>query len=354
MPKFIKRLSKKAGAAPGSLMHIGEQKSEKMHISLLDYDIDILEESDIASVDDVLGLKDRPTVSWINIDGLHDVDQIEMLGRHFHIHPLTLEDILNTGQRPKTEDHEHYIYIVLKMLDYDETGGEILSEQVSLILEDSVLVSFQEKKGDVFDPLRDRMRKGKGRIRKSGVDYLAYAVIDAVVDNYFIILEKIGTQIETLEETLLENPDTEILSTIHGLRREMIYMRKQVWPLREMINTILKGESELIKDATRIFFDDVYDHTIQIIDTIESYRDVLSGLTDLYLSMVSNRMNEVMKVLTIIATIFIPITFLAGLYGMNFKHMPELTWIWSYPLVWIVMIVTVIGMLAYFRRRNWL
>jgi len=354
MPKFIKRLSRKAGAAPGTLMHIGEQKSGSMHIAVLDYDSDHLEDHDIDMVEDILSLKDRLTVSWINIDGLHDVAQIEKVGQHFKIHPLTLEDILNTGQRPKTEDYEDYLYFVLKMLRYDEAQKEILSEQVSLILSESVLISFQERVGDVFDPVRERIRKGKGRIRKRGVDYLAYALIDAVVDNYFVILEKIGDRIEDLEEALLGDPAQETLAAIHELKREMIYMRKQVWPLREMINTILKGDSELVEDASRIFFRDVYDHTIQIIDTIESYRDILSGLTDLYLSTISNRMNEVMKVLTIIATIFIPITFLAGIYGMNFKYMPELERPWAYPLFWIIIIAVAVGMLVFFRRRKWL
>ncbi|MDH3835373.1 MAG: magnesium/cobalt transporter CorA, partial [Desulfobacteraceae bacterium] len=213
---------------------------------------------------------------------------------------------------------------------------------------------FQEIQGDVFKTVRERIRKPKTRIRKAGCDYLAYALIDAVVDNYFLILEKLGENIETLEEDLLENPSPETLQTLHEMKREMIYLRKQIWPIREMINSLVKGETSLVNESTSLFFRDIYDHTIQIIDTIESFRDILSGMLDIYLSTLSNKMNEVMKVLTIIATIFIPITFVAGIYGMNFKFMPELEWRWGYVMVWAIIVVVVGIMIGFFKKKQWL
>ena len=354
MPKFIKKVSKKAGSAPGTLVHIGERKTEKSRITVLDYDDVQLHEKQLESIEEALPLKDSPTTTWLNIDGIHDVELIEKIGANFNIHPLILEDIVNTGQRPKTDDFEAYNYFVLKMLYLEEQSDEVRSEQVSLVLGNNFLISFQETQSDVFAHVRDRIRKGKRRIRKNGCDYLAYALIDAVVDHYFVILETIGVTMESLEGDLLTEPTPETLHSIHALKRELIYMRKQVWPLREMINTVLRGELSMVGEQTIVFFKDVYDHTIQIIDTIESYRDVLSGMLDLYLSTISNRMNEVMKVLTMIATIFIPITFVAGIYGMNFKYMPELEWKWGYLAVWSLISGIVLGMIVFFKRKKWL
>jgi magnesium transporter len=288
------------------------------------------------------------------VDGLHDIKLIEEIGRHFQIHPLTLEDIVNTSQRPKWENFENYLYIVLKMLHFRESDNLVTSEQVSLIVGEKFLISFQEAAGDVFDPVRERIRKGRGRIRQGGCDYLAYALIDAVVDHYFSVLEKIGEQIEMVETALTENPRPDTLQMIHDLKRETIYLRKQIWPLREVVNRFAKEETELINETTHVYIRDVYDHTIQIIDTIESFRDILSGMIDLYLSTISNKMNEVMKLLTIIATIFIPITFVAGIYGMNFKVMPELEWKWGYPAVWVVMVSIVFVLILFFRKKRWL
>ena len=352
--KFFKKASKKAGMSPGVLVHVGEQKIETARISIMSYDPARLEEKDLKYIEDSFAYKDTPPVSWINIDGLHEVELIEKIGTHFGIHPLTQEDIVNTGQRPKVEDFEDYIYLVLKMLKFDETSGHILSEQVSLILGPHYLISFQETQGDVFNFVRERIRKGRVRIRKSGPDYLAYALIDAVVDHYFLILEKMGERIEHFEEQLHVQPTPEILQAIYDLKREMIYFRKQVWPMREVLNTWQRAESALVQEANNVFIRDVYDHTIQVIDTIESFRDIISGMMDLYLSTVSNKMNEVMKVLTIMATIFIPLTFVAGIYGMNFKYMPELEWKWSYPVLWMVLIVIFVGMVFYFKRKKWL
>jgi len=354
MPRFIKKQLRKAGTSPGTLIHIGEQKVDETQMTLIDYDEEHLQERVLDGIEEAFPLKDLPTVTWINIDGLHQLDIIEKVGQHFNIHPLVLEDIVNTGQRPKTEEFEDLIFVVLKMLHYDENLEKITSEQFSLVLGPNFLISFQEIQGDVFRTVRERIRKPKTRIRKAGCDYLAYALIDAIVDHYFLILEKLGENIEDLEEDLLENPSPETLQTLHEMKREMIYLRKQIWPIRELINSLVKGESSLINESTRLFFRDIYDHTIQIIDTIESYRDILSGMLDIYLSTLSNKMNEVMKVLTIIATIFIPITFVAGIYGMNFKFMPELEWRWGYVMVWAIIVVVVGIMIGFFKKKQWL
>ena len=354
MPRFIKRQLKKAGTSPGSLIHIGEQKVDETRITLIDYDEEHLQERVLDTIEEAFPLKDLPTVTWINIDGLHQLDIIEKVGQNFDIHPLVLEDIVNTGQRPKTEEFEDLIFVVLKMLHYNENSEKITSEQFSLVLGPNFLISFQEIQGDVFKTVRERIRKPKTRIRKAGCDYLAYALIDAIVDNYFLILEKLGENIEAIEEDLLENPSPETLQTLHEMKREMIYLRKQIWPIREIINSLAKSESSLIQEQLHVYFRDVYDHTIQIIDTIESYRDILAGMLDIYLSTLSNRMNEVMKVLTIIATIFIPITFVAGIYGMNFKFMPELEWRWGYAMVWAIIVVVTGIMIGFFKKKQWL
>jgi magnesium transporter len=298
--------------------------------------------------------KDKPTVTWINIDGIHQVEIIEKIGTYFGIHSLILEDIMNTGQRPKMEDFEDYIFVVVKMIYYDEKDNEIKAEQVSLLLGSNFVISFQEKEGDVFDPIRERIRKAKGRITKMKADYLAYALVDTIVDHYFMVLEKLGEKIEGMEEELVTNPTPETLQTIHTLKRELIFLRKSVWPLREVISVLERGESSLIDESTGIYLRDVYDHTIQVIDTIETFRDMVSGMLDIYLSSISNRMNEVMKVLTIMATIFIPLTFIAGVYGMNFKYIPELEWHWGYPVILFVMVAIGILMVIYFRRKKWL
>jgi magnesium transporter len=261
---------------------------------------------------------------------------------------------MNTGQRPKMEDFGDYLFIVLKMLHYDEKKDETKTEQVSLVLSSKYVLSFQEDEGDVFDSIRERIRTDRGSIRKRRADYLAYSLIDAIVDNYFMVLEKIGEKIEDIEDELIKNPTPAVLQTIHHLKRELIFLRKSVWPLREVISRLERWESPLIDKSIDIYLRDVYDHTIQVIDSLETFRDTLSGMLDIYLSSVSNRMNEVMKVLTIIATIFIPLTLIAGIYGMNFRYMPELESPWGYPMVYVVMLAVCAVMLVYFRRKKWL
>ena len=351
---FKKRRSKKAGLPPGTPVYVGERKDEKVRISVLDYDEVQYQEKEVKDVEECFPFKDTSTVTWINIDGIHQIDIIEKIGRHFGLHPLIQEDIVNTEQRPKMEDFGSYIYIVLKMIYHDENDGEIKMEQVSLILGENYVISFQEKEGDIFNHVRERLRNGKGRIRKMKADYLAYSLLDTVVDNYFFILEKTGEQIEELEDRVVSQPKPETLQEIHRLKRMMIFLRRSVWPLREVISNLERGESSLIQETSRIYLRDVYDHTIQVIDSVETFRDMLSGMHDTYLSSISNRMNEIMKVLTIIATIFIPLTFIAGIYGMNFKFMPELEWQWGYFAVWLIMVGVAVVMVLFFRRKRWL
>jgi magnesium transporter len=352
--RTTKKRSSKAGLPPGTLVHVGEKKVESVRITFIDYDKENFQEKQAQNIEECLKFKDTVTVSWINIDGLHDIELLEKLGRGFDLHSLILEDILSTGQRPKFEDYEKHIFIVLKMLSFNQESQSVETEQVSLILGPNYVISFQERIGDVFEPIRERIRNAKGRIRKMGPDYLAYSLLDAVVDNYFIILERFGEKIESMEEEVIGDPTEKTVQQIHSLKREMIFMRKSIWPLRELIGGIQKSESSLINEATEIYIRDVYDHTIQIIDTIESYRDIVSGMLDIYLSSISNKMNAVMKVLTIIATLFIPLTFVAGIYGMNFEYMPELKVRWAYGAVWLVMITIAVIMLFYFRRKKWL
>jgi magnesium transporter len=348
------KLSRKAGASPGTLVHIGEQQIDQVRLTLVNYDSHTLEEHQVSTLDEALALCTGDHLTWLNIDGIHDIELIGRLGRHFDIHPLTQEDILNTMHRPKFEEFEHYAFIVLKMLRYDSTSGRVLTEQFSLILTENVLISLQEAQGDVFEPVRTRLQKGRGRIRNAGCDYLAYALIDAIVDHYFAILEQIGIQIGAIENQTLSDPTAAVLQDIHTMKRKILYLRKQIWPLREVVGTMAKEESALIRDETMIFLRDVHDHTVQIMETIESQRDLLAGLLDLYMTGISNRMNEIMKVLTIIATMFIPITFIAGVYGMNFKYMPELEWPWGYGLIWGVMVAMVIVMVIFFKKKKWL
>ena len=354
MLRFVKRRSNKAGLPPGTLVHIGEKKIAQAKITVIDYDEAQFQEKEVKTIEECLPFKDKPTVTWINIDGIHQVDIIEKLGKSFDLHPLLLEDIMQTEQRPKLEDFGDYIFIVLKMLHWNEKENEVEAEQGSLILGSNFVISFQESPSDVFDPIRERMRNKKGRVRKMGADYLAYALIDAIVDNYFIIFEKLGEKIEGLEEELITNPTSETLQVIHSLKREMIFLRKSVWPLREVVSVLERGESPLILESTGIYLRDIYDHTIQVIDTVETFRDMISGMLDIYLSSISNRMNSVMKVLTIIATIFIPLTFIAGIYGMNFKYMPELEWRWGYFAVLALVGVIVVSMVGYFKSKKWL
>jgi magnesium transporter len=291
-------------------------------------------------------------VKWINVAGIHDTDIVEGIGKIYDIHPLTLEDIVHIDQRPKFEDYDHYVIAIMKMISY---STQVDSEQLAIILLENTVISFQEPQGgDAFDIIRNRLRTAKGRVRKLGADYLAYALMDAVVDCYFTCIEKIGDKIEEIEEDVINNSDKKSLLELYHLKREMIYLRKQVWPLRDMFNNMVRSETHLMNPTTDIYLRDLSDHVTRIIDTVETYRDLLSGIMDIYLSTNANKMNEVMKVLTIMSSIFIPVTFIAGVYGMNFDNMPELRTQNGYYFIWAVMISIITGLLIYFKRRKWM
>ena len=353
MTSAFKKRSKKAGLSPGTLVHIGNTYAEKSKITVIRYDENLFEKKEVSSAADLRGEKDKPGKVWINIDGLQDVALLESVGNLFGLHPLILEDILNTNQRPKIEDLTEYLYIVLRNFHHQE-NDTLYSEQVSIVLGKNFILSFQEKEGALFEPVRERLSGDKGKIRKAGSDYLVHALIDNVVDNYFVLLEDMEERIEKLEADLVGQASPAKLQSIHVLKRELIFLRKSLWPLRETISSLQRSDSPLIDEPNALYFKDIFDHIIAIIDTVDTFRDMLSGMLDIYLSSVSMKLNEVMKVLTIIATIFMPLTFLAGVYGMNFKNMPELEWSWGYFGVWIVMLTIALGMLRFFRRKQWI
>jgi magnesium transporter len=345
--------SQKTGLSPGSLIHIGSKYTEESKINLIRYDEIFFEEKEISSIADFHIEKEKKGIVWLNVDGLQDIKLFENIGKLFGLHPLVLEDILNTDQRPKMEDYGDYIYIVLKNF-YGQEGKDLLSDQVSIILGKDFILSFQEKERGLLSPIKEKISKDKGRIRKEGADYLAYAIVDNIVDNYFSVLENLEERIDDLEDDLVSKPNPNTLQNIHFLKRQLILLRKSLWPLREAIGALDRSVSPLINKSTGIYFKDIYDHIIAIIDTVETFRDMLSGMLDIYLSTISNRLNEVMKVLTIIATIFMPLTFIAGVYGMNFKYMPELEWRWGYFGILGIMLVVALLMLRYFKNKKWL
>ncbi len=327
---FNKKKSK-LGLPPGTLVHIGDKKEDQVKITIFDYDEDNFEEIKAKNIEDCFPYRDKNTVSWINIDGLHNIELIEKIGNHFSLHSLLLEDILNTQQRPKIEEYENNLFIVVKMFYFNSKKNKIISEQISTILGHNYVITFQECVGDVFDSLRDRIRNKRGKIRKNGVDYLIYALLDIIVDNYFVILEKIGEIIEDMEDELIDDPSPKKLQSIYNIRKDLIKLRRSIWPLREIINSFSKSYSKFLKDSTEMYVRDVYD-----------------------LSSVSNKMNEIMKVLTIIGTIFIPLTFVAGIYGMNFENMPELSLKLGYPLILIMMSIIGMIMILYFKKKEWI
>lgn len=348
------RVKSKLGMAPGSLVFTGTQKMSQVKISVIQYDSESFTESiytDIAELKKSVG--NFPGVSWINIDGLHNTEVIEEISGLIKLHKLTIEDILNISQRPKVDEFDNYLYVVVKMF-MPRDDGSIDEEQLSFALTANILITFQEKEGDVLDHVRNRIRENKGMVRKRGSDYLLYTLIDSVVDYYFLILDKIGEKLEITEAKLLKNPTEEILNELHNIRSEILNLRRSIYPLREVVNRIGKMELHPINPQTKIFINDLYDHSIQVIENIEVMREMVTGMLELYMNSISNRMNSVMKVLTIIATIFIPLTFIAGVYGMNFKYMPELEWRFGYFIILLVMLLVALSMLYYFKRKKWL
>ena len=349
--RLVRKKGKKAGSAPGTLVYTGQAPSQASVWQLLQYDSHRIEDKTLT---DLAQLPAQPAgmVRWLNSCGLSGVAPVEQLGKAFNLHPLVLEDMLNTDHRPKVEAHADYLFIVFKMLYFQLDSREIRAEQISLVLLENTVISLQEMPGNVFEGVLQRLQAGR-RLRGFGADYLAYALLDAVVDHYFTLLEQCGDHIEQLENELMDSPTVAVLSKIHHFKREMLMLRKAVWPLRELLSSLLRDDYALIKPETRIFLRDVYDHCVHIIDTMETLRDVLGGLLDLYLTSVSNRTNEVMKVLTMMASIFIPLTFIAGIYGMNFEIMPELGWQYGYGLILGLMAAIAGGLLWYFRRKGW-
>ncbi|MFB6279259.1 MAG: magnesium/cobalt transporter CorA [Salinibacter sp.] len=346
---------RKAGLPPGSVVFVGEKRAEPIRFRVLEYGPNHLLETDEASVEEVLKYRDTTPVTWINVSGVHDASVIRTLGDHYHVHPLVQEDIVHTGQRPKLESHDEYLYLVVKMLYFDEErGGALRAEQVSLLVGEQNLISFQEDPVDVFDPVRRRIRNGRGHVRDRGPDYLAYAILDVIVDHYFVVLEELGTRTEDLEDEIVGETPQGIEDDIHDLRRDLIYMRRMTWPMRELLYQLERLDSPLWGEDNQPYVRDTYGHAVQVLDLVEALRDTASGLHDLHMTSISNRMNEIMKVLTIIGTIFIPLTFIAGVYGMNFEYMPELGWTWAYPVVWGVMIASAAALLSFFRRREWI
>lgn len=352
--RLFKNRSIKAGLPPGTLVHIGETPQEATGITLIRFDEETFHEEHVNSLERCTTILENGGVTWINVEGVHDIETIRVLGECLNLHPLVLEDIVSTLQRPKIEDYDDYLFLVVRML-LPQQDNDFASEQLSLVLGPNYVLTFQEGiRGDAFSATRERLRHSKGRLRSQGADYLSYALLDAIVDGYFSVLEGFGERLLELEEEVALHPTPRVLVQLNELKKEIIYLRKSVWPLREVLSFLERGDSDLIKGATRIYLRDVYDHTIQTIDTIETYRDLLSGMLDLYLSSISNRTNEIMKFLTVIGTIFMPLTFIVGLYGMNFKHMPELEWRYGYFAVLGIMLLISLGMVAYFRHKRWL
>jgi len=350
--KLVQKRSRKTGLPPGTLVHIGEKKTDKVTITGFNYAGVRCDEHQILSLDELAPPTDE-SITWVNVGGVHKMDILESCGKQFQLHSLLLEDIANTDQRPKLDDYETCLFLVLKMLSVTDRQ-DIVVEQVSLVFGRNFVLSFQENGTDVFTPVRDRLRGGKGRLRQSGADYLFYALVDAVVDQYFAVVEVLGEKIEELQDLVVSDPQPETLRRIHALKRQLLFLRRAVWPLREVTNNLSRSECPFLQESTKVFFRDVYDHVVQIVDTIETLREMVSASLDIYLSSISYRLNAVMKVLTIITTIFMPLTFIVGIYGMNFEHMPELKWEWGYPLVVGVMVMIAIAMLGFFIRKRWI
>lgn len=354
MSDSTKGASVTAALPSRDVTHEADADTVTSTITLLDYDKDNLRMHHLDSVQDLLPYKARDTVSWVIVEGLADVDMIQELGLVFDIHPLVIEDILNTSQRPKLDEYEDYLYLVLKRLQVSGKEFAVSQEQVSLVLFDNMLFTFKEKRDDLFVPVINRLQAEKARLRTQSTDYLAYVVLDTIVDGYFALQDSLDLFSDEMEDRLFEEPGPELLNCIQQVKRELIFVRKSLSPLREMLAALERCDSELLSEKTHLYLRDVYDHAISVLESVESYRDLITGMLEIYLSSVSNRLNEIMKVLTVFSTIFIPLTFLTGIYGMNFQDMPELKWPWSYPILWGVFITIPVILMIYFRKRKWL
>ncbi len=352
--KIRKNKFKKAGQAPGSLIYIGTHPTPGTALTLTHYHEDLLTVHPLEHIGELSHSMDTQGVTWLNIDGIHDPATISAIGQHFGLHSLLLEDVMNTGHQAKLEDYDKYLFVVIKMLSINPVTRELDAEQISFVLGENFVVSFQEKAGDVFSPVRQRMQNVSGRLRKSGPDYLLYCLLDVIVDNYFEVIDYAGDRLEHLEERIIQRGTSELLQELYGLRREIADLRRMIRPVREIMSGLERDEPQLIRQETGIFLRDVHDHALQVLDQLENYREACAGLLDIYLSAVSHRMNSVMKVLTVISTIFMPLTFIVGVYGMNFENMPELRWEWGYFAVLATMLVLSLVMLYFFRKKKWI
>jgi len=354
MSSSTRNQSQKGGLPPGHLIHIGSKSSSDNKITVLDFSSDDVHQKDISSIDEIFTMEDKNSIKWVNIEGLSNVEQVKKIGDHFNIHELVLEDILNTNQRPKAEFHEHYIYIVLKRCEFEHKPFVIDYEQISILILNNYIFTFKEKPDNQFNPLISQLKSNKGILKSKTTDFIAYLILDTIIDEYFNLQEPLEDSLENIDNVLLKNPSTETLQSIQGIKRELIYVHKTVMSLREVINSLQNRDFTLINDKTRVYLHDLADHITRVNEAVDSYRDIISGMLNIYLSSVNNRMNEVMKVLTIFSTIFIPLTFFAGIYGMNFKFMPELEWKWGYYVMWGIFIIIPIILLTFFKRKKWL
>ena len=354
MSQVSKRKRKPAGSSPGSVVYVGSERTASVSITRIRYSPEGAEAPVVVSPSECRPEPGRPGVTWYTVDGVHNVEILKTLGENFGLHPLVVEDIGNTTQRPKLEGFDGYYFLAAKMITYDSKASKVKTEHISIVYGVGFVVLFLQDPEDLFSPIRQRIESGKGRIRKHGSDYLVYAIVDAIVDYYFHVLEEVGERLEKLEDEVVIRPSVQTLRAIHDMKRELIALRRSIWPMREVVNAMARDESSFVTSEVKIFLRDLYDHTVHVIDSVETMRDIITGTLDIYLSSVSNRLNEVMKVLTVMSSIFIPLTFIVGVYGMNFHYMPELEWHWGYPAVWVAMLVISATLLSIFKRKRWM
>ncbi len=346
-----KKRSKKTGLPPGSIVHIGNEKKHAVTMASIRFGAEKITEEKILSIDEISATPPSLETQWLHIDGIHDTALIDTLGKKLSIHSLILEDIVNTEQRPKFDNTPPFFYVVAKMLTFDDKTGKIHSEQASLLIENNRVITFVEDPGDVFDAVRARIRSG--RMRNQGADFLFYSLLDSIIDNYFGIMEKMGDEIDRLENEIVLHPSSKSVVKVHHLKKDLLFLRKSIWPMRDVLSELWHSQSDLITEKTRLYIRDVYDHTLYMVDTLETYRDLIAGLMETYRAGLSQHMNEIMKVLTIISTLFMPLTFIVGLYGMNFKYMPELEWHFGYLFAWGTLILSGLSMYLFFRHKKW-
>lgn len=354
LSNLFKRYSRKVGLPPGTLIYVGEERSEPIVINLIEYNESSCRESTIGKYEECKSLNEPNTVTWLHIQGIHEVEHVREMGQHFDIDTLVLEDIMNPTQLPKIEQYDEFIFLIIRTLKFDPDTNNLSEEPINLIVGNNYVISLQESGEGLFQTIKNRIENQQGRIRRMQAGYLAYALIDLIVDNYFVVVEQISDTIELVEEEAIANPTPDVLKRINSIRRQLLLLRKPIIPLRDVISEIQSREIEIFTEDTYPYFNDVYDHILQIIHTLETLRISASSLYDTYTSALNHRMNEVMKVLTLVATFFIPLTFIAGIYGMNFQFMPELKMQWGYPIILIVMLSIGIVMFIYFKRKKWL